>query len=191
MPGVTLIEGDVGDSGLVGRAFEQHGIDTVMHFAAHTIVPESVSDPLKYYGNNTCQTRSLLASCQRHGVKNFVFSSTAAVYGVPENGLRTRTSARSDQSLRHVQAHVGMDAARLPAASDLRFVVLRYFNVAGSDPKGRIGQSTRKATLLIKVAGEASVGRRDPSTSSAPTIRRRTAPACATTSTSTISRAPT
>ena len=77
--GVQLIEGDVGDSQLVGRILREHSVQTVIHFAAHTIVPESVTDPLKYYGNNTCQTRSLLASCLAHGVKHFVFSSTAAV----------------------------------------------------------------------------------------------------------------
>src|SRR3954464_11690889 len=94
VPGVTLVEGDVGDAALVSRLFEQHPIDTVVHFAAHTIVPESVSDPLKYYGNNTCQTRSLLASCQRHGVKHFVFSSTAAVYGEPDNGIADDTTSK-------------------------------------------------------------------------------------------------
>jgi UDP-glucose 4-epimerase len=160
--GVPLIEADVGDGALVGRALEQYGIRTVIHFAAHTIVPESVSDPLKYYGNNTCQTRALLATCLRHGVRDFVFSSTAAVYGVPVNGL-----ASEDDVLAPINPYgtsklmsewMLRDAA---AASDLRYVALRYFNVAGSDPQGRIGQSTRKATLLVKVASEASVGRRD------------------------------
>jgi UDP-glucose 4-epimerase len=160
--GTTLVEGDVGDASLVSRLFEQHNIDTVVHFAAHTIVPESVSDPLKYYGNNTCQTRSLLASCQRHGVKNFVFSSTAAVYGIPADGLADdRTSALAPINPYGTSKLMSEMMLRdLAAASPLRHVVLRYFNVAGSDPQGRIGQSTRKATLLIKVACEASVGKR-------------------------------
>ncbi len=108
-----LIVGSVGDSALVGQVLREHKIDTVMHFAAHTIVPESVSDPLKYYGNNTCSTRSLLQSCAEAGVKNFVFSSTAAVYGIPSGAVRGRDQPdRPDQSLRHLEAHVRMDAAR-------------------------------------------------------------------------------
>src|SRR5690606_17816821 len=86
VPDVELVVGDVGDSGLVAGLLRQHGIRTVVHFAAHTIVPESVADPLKYYGNNTCQTRSLLATCAAAGVEHFVFSSTAAVYGIPASG---------------------------------------------------------------------------------------------------------
>jgi UDP-glucose 4-epimerase len=162
VPGVTLVEGDVGDAALVSRIFEQHAIETVVHFAAHTIVPESVSDPLKYYGNNTCQTRSLLASCQRHGVKHFVFSSTAAVYGEPPNGIADdRSSALNPINPYGTSKLMSEWMLRdLAVATPLRFVVLRYFNVAGSDPEGRIGQSTRKATLLIKVACEASVGKR-------------------------------
>src|ERR1700754_3095607 len=85
--GAPLVVGDVGDRALVERVLGEHRIDTVMHFAAHTIVPESVRDPLKYYGNNTCATRSLLASCSAAGVRNFVFSSTAAVYGMPASGI--------------------------------------------------------------------------------------------------------
>jgi UDP-glucose 4-epimerase len=162
IPGVTLVEGDIGDAALVSRLFEQHNIDTVVHFAAHTIVPESVSDPLKYYGNNTCQTRSLLASCQRHGVKNFVFSSTAAVYGMPADGIADEVSTPLAPINPYGTSKLMSEwmLRDLAAASSLRFVVLRYFNVAGCDPEGRIGQSTRKATLLIKVACEASVGKR-------------------------------
>jgi len=159
--GATLVEGDVGDAGLVNRLFEEHTIDTVVHFAAHTIVPESVSDPLKYYGNNTCQTRSLLASCQRHGVKHFVFSSTAAVYGLPESGVAAEEALLAPINPYGTSKLMSEWMLRdVAAASSMRFVVLRYFNVAGSDPEGRIGQSTRKATLLIKVACEASTGRR-------------------------------
>jgi UDP-glucose 4-epimerase len=162
VPGVKLIEGDVGDTQLVGRLLAEHGIRTVIHFAAHTIVPESVADPLKYYGNNTCQTRNLLASCAAHGVQHFVFSSTAAVYGMPESGICGEDSQLAPINPYGTSKLMSEWMLRdLAAASSLRYVALRYFNVAGSDPQGRIGQSTRKATLLIKVAAEASVGKRE------------------------------
>ncbi|MGH8582924.1 MAG: UDP-glucose 4-epimerase GalE [Gammaproteobacteria bacterium] len=160
--GARLVVGDVGDRALVRRLLDERRIDTVMHFAAHTIVPESVADPLKYYGNNTCKTRQLLECCAEAGVRHFIFSSTAAVYGVPEDGQASeeqatwpinpygRSKLMSEQMLRD-----------LAAASGMRFVILRYFNVAGSDPECRIGQSTREATLLIKVAAEVALGRRE------------------------------
>jgi UDP-glucose 4-epimerase len=160
--GVKFIEGDVGDSKLVAQILQDHAVETVIHFAAHTIVPESVSDPLKYYGNNTCQTRSLLASCLAHGVKHFVFSSTAAVYGIPQEGLAAEDTALSPINPYGTSKLMSEWMLRdVGAASPMRYVVLRYFNVAGSDPSGRIGQSTRKATLLVKVACEASVGKRE------------------------------
>ncbi|HWL61846.1 MAG TPA: UDP-glucose 4-epimerase GalE [Steroidobacteraceae bacterium] len=162
VPGVKLVTGDVGDTQLVSALLREHGIRTVIHFAAHTIVPESVADPLKYYGNNTCQTRSLLATCAAGGVKHFVFSSTAAVYGIPESGLAAEDARLSPINPYGTSKLMSEWMLRdLGAATDLRYVVLRYFNVAGSDPQGRIGQSTRKATLLVKVACEASVGRRE------------------------------
>jgi UDP-glucose 4-epimerase len=162
VPGAKLVEGDVGDQRLVTALLREHQVRTVIHFAAHTIVPESVADPLKYYGNNTCQTRSLLAACSAHGVKHFVFSSTAAVYGIPESGI-----AAEDSNLAPINPYGTSKLMSewmlrdLAAATGLTCVVLRYFNVAGSDPQGRIGQSTRKATLLVKVACEAAVGRRE------------------------------
>jgi UDP-glucose 4-epimerase len=160
--GVKLVEGDVGDSTLVGQILREHAVHTVIHFAAHTIVPESVAEPLKYYGNNTCQTRSLLASCLAHGVKHFVFSSTAAVYGIPETGLASEDALLSPINPYGTSKLMSEWMLRdIGAASSMRYVVLRYFNVAGSDPGGRIGQSTAKATLLIKVACEASVGKRE------------------------------
>ena len=158
---VQLVEGDVGNSALVAQLLADEGIDTVVHFAAHTIVPESVSDPLKYYGNNTCQTRNLLATCLAGGVRQVVFSSTAAVYGIPVSGLAAEDSPLAPINPYGTSKLMSEWMLRdLAAATDLRFVALRYFNVAGSDPQGRIGQSTRKATLLVKVACEASVGRR-------------------------------
>ncbi len=157
-----LIEGDTGDRELVSRILKDYDVDTVLHFAAHTIVPESVTNPLKYYGNNTCNSRNLLECCQNHGVKNFIFSSTAAVYGLPEDG-----EAREESKLAPINAYGTSKLMTewmmrdLSAASDLNYVALRYFNVAGCDPENRIGQSTPKATLLIKVACEAAVGKRD------------------------------
>jgi UDP-glucose 4-epimerase len=158
---VQLVDGDVGNSALVAQLLADEGIDTLVHFAAHTIVPESVSDPLKYYGNNTCQTRNLLATCLAGGVRQVVFSSTAAVYGIPASGLAAEDSPLAPINPYGTSKLMSEWMLRdLAAATDLRFVALRYFNVAGSDPQGRIGQSTRKATLLVKVACEASVGKR-------------------------------
>jgi len=156
-----LVVGDTGDRELVARLLREHQVDTVMHFAAHTIVPESVSNPLKYYGNNTCSTRNLLQCSQDAGVKHFVFSSTAAVYGIPEGGVAAEDSATQPINPYGTSKLMSEWMLRdLAAASALRYVVLRYFNVAGSDPNGRIGQSTLKATLLTKVACEAAVGKR-------------------------------
>jgi UDP-glucose 4-epimerase len=132
-----------------------------MHFAAHTVVPESLSDPLKYYRNNTCATRNLLQCCQEAGVKHFVFSSTAAVYGIPANGIAAEDTPTQPINPYGMSKLMSETMLRdLGAASDLRYVVLRYFNVAGSDPGRRIGQSTLGATLLTKVACEAAVGKR-------------------------------
>jgi UDP-glucose 4-epimerase len=157
----TMIEGDAGDRALVDRILREHAIETVMHFAAHTIVPESVADPLKYYRNNTCASRNLLDCCQRAGVKQFVFSSTAAVYGIPPGGVASEDSPLLPINPYGVSKLMTEWMLRdLSAASGLRHVILRYFNVAGSDPAGCIGQSTERATLLIKVACEAALGAR-------------------------------
>jgi UDP-glucose 4-epimerase len=157
-----LVVGDVGDAGLVRETITAHDVDTVMHFAAHTVVPESVRDPLKYYGNNTCATRSLLASCVATGVAHFVFSSTAAVYGMPASGVAdedTPTAPINPYGTSKLMSE--MMLRDVCAATPMKSVVLRYFNVAGCDPAGRIGQSTRNATLLIKVACEHAVGKRE------------------------------
>lgn len=159
--GAELVVGNVGDRELVERVLTEHRVDAVLHFAAHTVVPESVSDPLKYYGNNTCNTRSLLASCAATGVRKLLFSSTAAVYGMPASGV-----ADEDTPLQPINPY-GMSKLMsetmlrdLGAAGAMDYVILRYFNVAGCDPHGRIGQSTPNATLLLKVACEHAVGKR-------------------------------
>lgn len=157
-----LIVGNTGDQELVSRILADYDIGAVLHFAAHIVVPESVADPLKYYGNNTCNTRALLECCHKAGVSNFIFSSTAAVYGIPDAPLVTEdmplvpinpygtSKLMSEWMLRD-----------LSAASDMRHVILRYFNVAGADPEGRIGQSTPDATHLIKVACQTALGKHD------------------------------
>jgi UDP-glucose 4-epimerase len=157
-----LIVGQVGDRELVLRVLKEHAIDTVMHFAAYTIVPESVREPLKYYGNNTCSTRSLLECCVAAGVRHFVFSSTAAVYGIPPGGVAsedTPTAPINPYGTSKLMSEWML--AGVAHATSLSYAALRYFNVAGSDTGGRIGQATPNATLLVKVACEAAVGKRE------------------------------
>lgn len=159
-----FVEGNTGDEALVSQVLKKHNIQTVMHFAAHTIVPESVTDPLKYYRNNTAATRTLLECCQNAGVEHFIFSSTAATYGIPEDASKPCSETLPTAPInpygmsKLMSEHMLKD---LSAACDLRHVILRYFNVAGCDPDGKIGQSTKNATLLIKVASEVAVGKRD------------------------------
>ncbi len=156
-----LIVGAVGDRELVRRVLAEHQVDTVMHFAAYTIVPESVRDPLKYYANNTGSTCTLLQCCLEAQVRHFVFSSTAAVYGIPADGVAaesTPTAPINPYGTSKLMSEWML--ASVSAASPLRYAALRYFNVAGSDSKGRIGQATPNATLLIKVACEVAVGKR-------------------------------
>jgi len=158
-----LIIGDTGDRDCVSKILKEHNISTVMHFAAHTIVPESVSNPLKYYGNNTCNTRNLLECCQEFGVNQFVFSSTAAVYGTPTDNTPISEDAPNAPINAYGTSKLMSEwmMRDLSFATDFKYVALRYFNVAGCDPGGQIGQSTPKATLLIKVASEVAVGKRD------------------------------
>jgi UDP-glucose 4-epimerase len=156
-----LIVGDTGDAALLEKIFTEHDIDTIMHFAAHTIVPESVADPLKYYGNNTASSRTLLEAAAKHGVMNIVFSSTAAVYGIPDGGKASEESATQPINPYGTSKLMTEWMLRdLAAAGGPGYVALRYFNVAGCEPTGTIGQSTPKATLLVKVACEAATGRR-------------------------------
>jgi UDP-glucose 4-epimerase len=157
-----LVEGDTGDAQLVARLLRDRRIETVMHFAAHIVVPESVAQPLKYYRNNTANTRNLLECCVDAGVKHLVFSSTAAVYGIPESGVAgedTPTRPINPYGWSKLMSEQMLSDVSL--ATPLRHVALRYFNVAGADPGGRIGQSTPEATHLIKVACEHVVGKRD------------------------------
>jgi UDP-glucose 4-epimerase len=158
---VTLVEGDFGDEALMAQVIRQHGIRAIAHFAAKIVVPDSVADPLGYYLNNTAKARSLIAVAVATGVEHFIFSSTAAVYGnVGSDAVSEDTPLAPVSPYGRSKLMVEWmleDAAR---AHDLRYVVLRYFNVAGADPKGRVGQSTRNATHLIKVAVQTALGRR-------------------------------
>ncbi len=157
----TLVTGDVGDGALVARLIDEHGIDSILHFAAKIVVPESVADPLAYYFNNTVKSRALIEAAVKKGVKNFIFSSTAAVYGepatipVPEDLPLDPVSPYGRSKL--MTEWMLQDTAR---AHDLTYVILRYFNVAGADPRGRSGQSTANATHLIKVAAQTALGDR-------------------------------
>lgn len=157
----TLVEGDTGDEALVARLLKDHAVEAIIHFAGSIVVPESVADPLGYYLNNTVKSRSLIAAAVAAGVDKFIFSSTAAVYGnpavtpVPEDANLSPVSPYGSSKL--MTEIMLADTAR---AHPLRYVALRYFNVAGADPAGRSGQSTPRATHLIKVASEAALGKR-------------------------------
>jgi UDP-glucose 4-epimerase len=173
-----LVVGDVADYPLVSRLIAEHQVRTVMHFAAHTVVPESVALPLKYYGNNTCATRGLLQACIENQVENFVFSSTAAVYGMPDEGYASEDSPTKPINAYGTSKLMTEWMLRdVAAVNPLRYVALRYFNVAGSHPGGLIGQATPGATLLTKAACEAMVGSARMFRCSAAIIRRRTVPA--------------
>ena len=160
-PGVPLVVGDTGDQAQVAALMAEHRVDAVIHFAASIVVPDSVADPLGYYRNNTANSRSLIETAVKHGVRHFIFSSTAAVYGNPQ-----RIPVREDDPTVPTSPYGSsklMTEVMLRdsgAAYGLRHVILRYFNVAGADPLGRAGQSTKGATHLIKVALEAALGRR-------------------------------
>ena len=161
-PSATLIQGDVGDPALVKRILKDEKIEAVIHFAGSIVVPESVSDPLKYYENNTVKSRSLIESCVRAGVGKFIFSSTATVYGEPDLGqldeelplLPINPYATSKVMTEWMLRDVAI-------AHDFRYIAIRYFNVAGADPAGRSGQSSKNATHLIKVASQVALGERE------------------------------
>jgi UDP-glucose 4-epimerase len=157
----TLIEGDIGDEALLHRVIREHNIDAVINFAGFIVVPESVSQPLRYYLNNTVKTRTLVEACVEEEVKNFIFSSTGAVYSVGGKQPLSETEPKDPISpyarSKLMTEWMLEDAAK---AHDFRPTVLRYFNVAGADPQGRTGQSSPNATHLIKVASQVALGRR-------------------------------
>jgi UDP-glucose 4-epimerase len=156
-----LVVGDITDRALVRQIIRDHDVGTIMHFAAFTIVPESVAEPLKYYDNNVLGTRALIDAALAEGVDEFVFSSSAAVYGLPPGGVAAEDSPTAPINPYGTSKLISEWMLRdVAAASSLRPVCLRYFNVGGSDPSGRIGQSTPQATLLTKVAAEHVVGKR-------------------------------
>lgn len=157
-----LFVGDVGDEGLVSKLMAEHCVDAVMHFAASSVVPDSVANPIGYYSNNTMNSLMLLRAAIRAGIKHFVFSSTAAVYGSPDTPSVAEDIVprpMSPYGTSKLMTELMLRDAAL--ASDLKYIVLRYFNVAGADPKRRTGQSTRAATHLVKVAVQAALGVRD------------------------------
>ena len=158
---VPLVVGDFGDQALVERLLAEHQVTAIAHFAAKIVVPESVADPLGYYLNNTAKARNLIECAVRHGIAHFIFSSTAAVYGEP-----AVVPITEDAPLQPVSPYgrsklmVEWMLQDVAHAHGLRYVVLRYFNVAGADPQGRLGQSTPNATHLIKVAVQTALGQR-------------------------------
>lgn len=157
-----LVVGDLADEGAIEALFSAHDFDAVLHFAAHIVVPESVSNPLKYYSNNTRNTLNLLKAVEKHRVPYMVFSSTAAVYGMPDQQVLTEDLPLAPinpyGASKMMSERMIMD---LSAASSLKHVILRYFNVAGANPDGVLGQATPDATHLIKVACECVTGQRE------------------------------
>ncbi len=157
----TFIEGDIADTALLNQIFKDHAIEAVMNFAGSIVVPESVENPLKYYLNNTAKTRTLLESCITNKIHKFIFSSTAAVYGMPDESPvteKTPTSPINPYGRSKLMTEWMLED--LAAASPLKYVALRYFNVAGADTQGRTGQSTPEATHLLKIATQTALGAR-------------------------------
>jgi UDP-glucose 4-epimerase len=158
---VPLFIGDAGDQSLVTSLLSEHEVTAIIHFAGSIVVPDSLRDPLGYYRNNTMNTRSLLEVAVKGSIRQFIFSSTAAVYGNPDNLPVTEDAATKPMSpygtsklMTEIMLH---DVA---AAHDFKYAIMRYFNVAGADPKSRTGQSSPTATHLIKVAMETALGLR-------------------------------
>jgi UDP-glucose 4-epimerase len=157
----AFVQGSIDDEPLVQATLESHGVGAIMHFAGSIIVPESVENPLKYYKNNTAASRSLIESAIACGVRHFIFSSTAATYGMPETmPITERTPTLPINPYGRSKLMTEQMLADVAVAHPLNFCALRYFNVAGADPQGRTGQSTAGATHLIKVAVEAATGKR-------------------------------
>lgn len=158
----TFYEGDVSDQKVLNQIFERHDIDAIVHMAASTVVPESVENPLKYYENNTVKSHALIKQAVQHKIPNFIFSSTAAVYGIPEDGLAKEEGMYTPINpygwSKAMVERILIDSSQ---AHEINHINLRYFNVAGADPGGRAGQMSKDATHLIKVASEAACGKRD------------------------------
>jgi UDP-glucose 4-epimerase len=160
-PEAVFVEGNCGDSDLVERLIGEHSVEAIIHFAGSVIVPDSVTDPLSYYLNNTVRARALIEAAVRGGVRHFIFSSTSAVYGTPSvTPVGEDAPLMPESPYGRSKMMVEMMLADTAAAHELTYVALRYFNVAGADPLGRTGQSTRGATHLIKVACETALGKR-------------------------------
>lgn len=160
-PAAKLVVGDVGNSTLLASVIAEHKIDAIIHFAGSVVVPESVANPLNYYHNNTCQTRILIESAVEGGVPHFIFSSTAAVYGAGgHEPVKENSPLRPQSPYGRSKLMSEWMLEDISKAHGLRHTVLRYFNVAGADPRGRTGQATKGATHLIKVASEAALGKR-------------------------------
>lgn len=160
--GVTFYDGDIEDAGLLARIFAEQGTQAIMHFAGSVVVPESVTDPLKYYHNNTAKSRALIAAAITGGLKHFIFSSTAAVYGIAKESPVCEDSSKlpiNPYGMSKLMTELML--ADVAAAHPVNYCALRYFNVAGADPRARTGQSTAGATHLIKVAVEAALGLRE------------------------------
>ncbi|WP_053160752.1 UDP-glucose 4-epimerase GalE [Pseudomonas sp. P1.8] len=159
--GVHFVEGDISDKPLVEKLLREQNIGAIMHFAGSIIVPESVENPLKYYSNNSSKSRDLIETAVQCGVAHFIFSSTAATYGIPTQSPVSEESPKipiNPYGMSKLMTE--MMLADVSKAHPLNFCVLRYFNVAGADPLARSGQSTEGATHLIKVAVEAALGKR-------------------------------
>ena len=158
---VPFVEGDVDDAALVAETIAAHGIRAIVHFAGSIVVPESVSDPLGYYLNNTVRSRALIAAAVAAAVPHFIFSSTAAVYGAPEV-IPVREDSPTAPINPYGMSKLMTEAMLRDTAAvhPMNYAALRYFNVAGADPAGRAGQSTAGATHLIKIAAEAATGKR-------------------------------
>lgn len=161
-PEATLIEGECGDAALVERLIDEYAVEAIIHFAGSAIVPDSVGDPLGYYRNNTVQAHALIQAAVKGRVRHFIFSSTCAVYGTPAVVPVSEDAPLSPESpYGRSKQMVEMMLADTARAHDFSYVALRYFNVAGADPAGRTGQSTRGATHLIKVACETALEKRE------------------------------
>jgi len=160
-PRSVFVQGDVSNAELVRSTLRAHSVADIIHFAGSVVVPESMADPLKYYANNTAASRNLIEAAVREGVKRFIFSSTAAVYGMAGSEPVTEDAPLSPMSP-YGRSKLMTEQMLVDVASTmgLKYGILRYFNVAGADPAGRVGQSTVGATHLIKVAIQAALGMR-------------------------------